>query len=693
MKKIIPFVKIITGALLSASLVLCSLPTSSAATIQEDDSLNSFSVIHRVYDTDGSGLIHYHYEDADGNQVNLSDTEETDSTSGSLSLKKAASLPSSYDLRTENRSTSIKSQGGTGCCWSFAAIKSMESNLLSKGIQTADELDLSESHLAWYIYHPSEYLTDPLFDEGIAFTKFLTTENAPFQEGGNALLATFVLARWSGAVSERVAPFTADTRTGLSQMVSRMSEQSETLRYQNEYLLTDAVCYDSASQSQLKEIIMENGALDISYYHNDKYFDDEHNTYYQERIGSKEAATASNHSVSIIGWDDNFPKENFSVYKPDSDGAWLIANSYGDDFGDNGYSWISYEEPTLVEFYGFHAVSADTYDNNYQYDAYGYGNSIINFDAGTTKAANIFTANKDYDQKLSAVSTYSISDNQPYTIQIYRGVTAKKPTSGTLAATLSGTLQFQGYHTIPLDKEIKLKAGERFSVVISYDRTNKNNGYIPIEGISERDSSCRITYTSNVGESFLYDDVDRTWVDTARGISRNIANNVCIKAFTKNVESILLSDSKVTLGKGEQYKVSATVKKAASNTVSYKSSNPSVATVNSSGKITAKAAGSAQITASLPSGTSESITVQVKRAPSKITATPAQKKISPNQSFRIKTTLPAGSASKKITYSSSKPAIAKVSSDGKVTGYRKGTAVITVKTYNKKTAKVKVTVR
>jgi len=692
MRKIVSFPKIITGTLLSASLILLSLPDFPTAAAQSDDSLASFSTLHRVYDTEESGLIHYYYEDADGNHIELSDTEGTNSNNSPLHLKKAANLPSSYNLQDEGKTTSIKDQGMTGSCWSFAAIKSMESNLISKGIQTADNLDLSESHLAWYTYHPSGNSTDPLYDEGITYTRFLTSENEPFNEGGNALFAAFTLARWTGAVSESVAPFSADTNAALYQMISNMSEQSESLRYQKEYLLTDAVCYDNAEQSQIKEAIMENGAIDVSYYHEDTFFDKENNSYYQRYVKKKDAAEKANHSVSIIGWDDSYPKENFGTYKPDSDGAWLIANSYGDSFGSNGYSWISYEEPTLVEFYSFRAVPADTYDNNYQYDAYGYGNPVTNAFADTTKAANIFTANKNYNQILSAVSTYTISDNQPYTVQIYRGVTAGNPTSGTLAATVSGTAEFEGYHTIPLDKEIQLKAGERFSVVISYGHTNQNNGYVPLEGPSERDFSYRITYTSNAGESFLYNSTSNKWVDTNRNQANGIANNVCIKAFTRNIESLFLSDSKVILGKGEQYTLSATVRKAADNTVSYKSSNTSVATVSSSGKITAKAKGNVKITATLPSGTSNSVTVKVKSAPAKISVTPAQKKISRNQSFQIKTKLPSGSASNKITYSSSKPAVAGVSSAGKVTGKKKGTATITVRTYNNKTAKIKITV-
>lgn len=57
----------------------------------------------------------------------------------------------------------------------------------------------------------------------------------------------------------------------------------------------------------------------------------------------------SNHAISIVGWDDNYPKENFAeANKPQNDGAYIALNSWGGHWGDNGYFYISYED-ALVE--------------------------------------------------------------------------------------------------------------------------------------------------------------------------------------------------------------------------------------------------------------------------------------------------------------------------------------------------------
>ncbi len=53
----------------------------------------------------------------------------------------------------------------------------------------------------------------------------------------------------------------------------------------------------------------------------------------------------SNHSVVIVGWDDTYSKNNFpSSNRPSTDGAYIVQNSWGKDWGTNGKFYVSYED-------------------------------------------------------------------------------------------------------------------------------------------------------------------------------------------------------------------------------------------------------------------------------------------------------------------------------------------------------------
>ena len=352
------------------------------------------------------------------------------------------------------------------------------------------------------------------------------------------------------------------------------------------------------------------------------------------------------------------------------------------------------------------------YDNNYQYDGSGWGSTLVPHKEHPMKVANIFTASQNYTQSLKAVALYTATPEQPYTIKIYRNVSQDSPTSGTLAATLSGMEKYSGYHTISLPNSISLRANERFSVVVSYHQTNEKNGFIPIEGMPLYSPSLRMNFHSAPGKSFCYAyatntesgensyqwmDLHSTPISTDGKTSGNIYNNVCIKAFTVNKKkagSIRFSPSKFTLGIGEKITLAPVIKSTTQKSVEYTSSKPSVATVSATGKIKAKTTGTAMITATLPTGATTSVKITVKSAPKKIRTVPARKKtIKARKSFTIKVKLPANTASHSISYSSSNPRVAKVSKLGKVTGKKQGSASITVKTYNGKKAKIKVKVK
>ncbi len=154
-----------------------------------------------------------------------------------------------------------------------------------------------------------------------------------------------------------------------------------------------------------------------------------------------------------------------------------------------------------------------------------------------------------------------------------------------------------------------------------------------------------------------------------------------------------LNQTKVTLGVNEKFTLKATVTpKNATNKVSWSVDKKSVASISSKGVITAKKAGKAVITAKIDKQTVK-CTVTVKKAPKSIRLNAEKKTLKKGKKFQIQVTLPTNTASNEITYKSSGKKIATVSDNGKVTAKKKGKATITVKTFNNKKAKLKITVK
>ncbi len=165
----------------------------------------------------------------------------------------------------------------------------------------------------------------------------------------------------------------------------------------------------------------------------------------------------------------------------------------------------------------------------------------------------------------------------------------------------------------------------------------------------------------------------------------NDANSKLKKAIKNLIKLKIVSTKKASLGVGEKYSVKT-------KGCTYTTSQKKVAAVTSKGVVTAKKVGKATIKATNKAGKVKVYNITVKKAPKKIVkVTPAKKTLKKGKKVTLKVTLPKGSAGK-VTFKSNKPKVAAVTSKGVVTAKKKGTAKVTVKTYNnkKKTVTIKV---
>ena len=168
---------------------------------------------------------------------------------------------------------------------------------------------------------------------------------------------------------------------------------------------------------------------------------------------------------------------------------------------------------------------------------------------------------------------------------------------------------------------------------------------------------------------------------------------VTVKGAAVKPSGITLNKTSLTLGKGETYNLTAKATNAATSfTVSYKSDNSAVK-VDTSGKVTASAVGTATITATTNNGKSAKCKVTVKNAPTSLTLNKTALTLGLGEGYDLDSTVNSSSAAWVRTYSSSNTSVATVDSAGVITTKKVGTAVISCKIYNGKSAKCTVTVK
>jgi C1A family cysteine protease len=406
--------------------------------------------------------------------------------------------PAAYDLRALGKTTPVRDQGHYGTCWAFATYGSMESCLL-----TNEARDFSENHMA----------------NGHGFDVW-------FGAGGNSAMSTAYLSRWGGPYDESDDPypnvgFVPPPTASLQKHIQATELLPER---QNVYDENGAILlFDEAANDAAKGEIMTHGALFGAFCFDPDAISADNTAYWSgaPELSSRPTSDA-NHGVTFAGWDDNYDKANF-LRPPPGNGAFLVKNSWGASWGDQGYFWISFYESTLTELCSFgNAEPADNYVCAYSYDPLGWCGSIgASNGTDTAWAANVFKAYTP--NTLAAVSFYATAPGCEYEVQVFTGVPGGAPTSGTLAATATGTVPFSGYHTVKLDAGVPLVQGKLFSVVLKA----RTPGYaypIAIETAVDDYSSKAV---ADAGQSFASAD-GSSWTDLT--ISDPTAK-ACIKAF------------------------------------------------------------------------------------------------------------------------------------------------------------------
>lgn len=413
--------------------------------------------------------------------VDFSDLQQRDTQSAG-----GASLPKVYDLRSRKRLTPVRDQGDCGSCWAFASFASLESWLLRPS--SPERWNFSEEDL----------------NHGHGFDPIDC-------DGGNYLMAAAYLSRWAGPVRERDVPYPyLDSATPGVRVVKHVQK---VVFHPNRASVTD--------NEAIKLAIRNRGAVFCSFEFDDEYYNPNTHGYWFN------GKSAGNHAVALVGWDDRFPRRGFNPVGgayPEGDGAFIVRNSWGRDWGEGGYFYISYYDASLANFVSFVGARPTTILTRvYDYDPLGWVRSV-GWGKETAWFANIFQASTTASL-IKGVSFYTRQPNCPYVIYLYRDVKAGKPRSGVLVSKVKGTMPTAGYHTVRLSPAASVTPGKRFSAVVKL--TTPDYGFPvaveePIVGYSSAAKAAE-------GQSFMSQDGKAWWDVTTWDGYQN--TNVCLKAF------------------------------------------------------------------------------------------------------------------------------------------------------------------
>lgn len=423
----------------------------------------------------------------------------------------------------------VRDQKNTNSCWAFSGIGMLESTLALRDYKNGKSpvaYDFSERHM--------EYATSKTFKDGTNKNGF----NRAVGDGGNTNISISYLTNGTGAILESEMPF------------ENNEDIIELSKIQNKKVITqvnDTVIFPSYKSTddktqiiqQMKEHIKNYGGIDAGI-HGASINDI---SCYNNKTGAlycdNDETYKIDHDILIVGWDDNYSKDNFLANKkPQNNGAWIIKNSWGTEMkftlaemkkyifenykedcikngyttaelitdeiarkmfeengftiandvatlkiGDNGFMYVSYEDVNIYkQLTGISdAQSEVTYENIYQHSKYGGITTIPIEKQSKLYVGTVFDKKTTGTEFLTQVS---IETTEKYTCKVY--VNPKNNSMATsdlqqvkLKSGETETIE-AGYHTIEFLNPVQI-TGEKFAVVIEIQGTNSNSVTVMME--------------------------------------------------------------------------------------------------------------------------------------------------------------------------------------------------------------------
>lgn len=421
-------------------------------------------------------------------------------------------IPSAYSSVELGIVNSPKSQKYNDC-WIYSSLSVLETKLLKKDF-TANNFSAEHMNLWATTKSNGKGWQRNVISDGYAFT------------------ALGYLSSWQGGIEQ------SDYDT----LAEKYTPDKDLSAFVN-YGVTAIKYLDDCTQEEIKQEIMDNGSIYAAYSHSSNYENNDRTAYFCPQGSPK----FTGHAIAIVGWDDNYSKENFKAINgvlPENDGAWLVKNSWGDYNTLNGYFWLSYEDSYLFSStfkYNFAVEDVTEITDDVklmQNEIYGatYEFNYINDDSVTY--LNLFNFSEGYN-KLDSVMFETTAKNSDYEIY-YVPAENKIPVSDETKWTKlnSGKVPYSGYLNIDTnDFDLPVTYGA-ITVKIKKNNESEKNTIGVGEWLNKSNGQFAFINESQKGESFIYQNGTMTdlldWYKTER--EDNLGGTFVIKAVTNKTE-------------------------------------------------------------------------------------------------------------------------------------------------------------